>query len=735
MKKKCSARIPGLLLGAVLLGCNIVPAPLAGPVTVLAADEAINDGDILFDLTFEDGGIDSFMTYLEGGDAALSNKDGMLDVAIGKCGKVDYANQVYYDGFALTQGAEYTWSFDVSCDIERQIQPRIQLNGGDYHAYIMDEIIIGPEVLHYSVDFTMNEATDPAPRMAFNMGYQNMDSDPGAHHVYLDNIRLTVKSAADAAAAETEEASLNLNINQVGYLPEDLKTVFAESETLTSFTVCRADTGESVFDGTFSEGADDAASASFVKQGDFSALTEEGTYYIKTEAGDSAPFTIASDVYTDVSRSVVQMLYLQRCGTDLDDEISGVFDHPKCHMQEAIIYGTDEKIDVSGGWHDAGDYGRYVVPGAKTIADLFAAYEDYAVTADDFGIPESGNGVPDLLDEARWELEWMLKMQSPSGGVYHKVTGLSFPGFVMPEEETADLYVSPVSTAATGDFAAVMARASVLYQDFDPDFASKAADAAFQAWEYIKDVNDTTGFTNPSDITTGEYPDSLTADEKYWAAAELYLAGHEELEDTVKQLLDQSKQQHDLGWADIGIYADHDLAKSETPVSEAAADAVLEKAASVASVAKEDQYFMTLGTVYPWGSNMTVANHAEILLMASKTDASVSDEYTELAFRHLDYLLGANPMGYCYVSGFGTKSPVNPHHRPSQAAGEAMPGMLAGGPDSSLEDPHAQALLKDAPPAKCYIDNAESYSTNEVAIYWNSPLIYLMMAKTASVQK
>ena len=138
---------------------------------------------------------------------------------------------------------------------------------------------------------------------------------------------------------------------------------------------------------------------------------------------------------------------MQRCGMELTADIAGDFAHPACHTDIATVYGTDEQIDVTGGWHDAGDYGRYVVPGAKTVADLFLSYEESeAANGDDFGIPESGNGVPDLLDEARYELEFFFKMQADNGGVYHKVTCAVFPETVMPQDETDPLIICPIST-------------------------------------------------------------------------------------------------------------------------------------------------------------------------------------------------------------------------------------------------------------------------------------------------
>ena len=190
----------------------------------------------------------------------------------------------------------------------------------------------------------------------------------------------------------------------------------------------------------------------------------------------------------------------------LDVSLAGDFAHPVCHNTLARIYPTDRYIDVSGGWHDAGDYGRYVVPGAKTVADILLAYMHYPHAFDDnLGIPESGNGIPDVLDEARYELEWLLKMQDKeTGGVYHKVTGASFPGFVMPEDETEELILSPISLTATGDFAAVLAMAVPIYESLDLDFATKMKEAALFAWDYLAANKSFYGFMNPPSIATGE---------------------------------------------------------------------------------------------------------------------------------------------------------------------------------------------------------------------------------------
>ena len=692
-------------------------------------------GDTVVFVDFDDGGLDGFMTYVNTGSCELENEDGKLAVKIASCGTLDYANQAYLDGFALNENCAYTYSFDVSCDIERDLEYRLQLNGGDYHAYCSDRITVGPQETHISIDWVMNEPSDPAPRIVFNMGLQdNMQEDPGTHTVRLDNISLVILDDSKAVQAQALPDLPMVSADQEGYLPEDEKTLFFRSGSLegVSFTVENA-SGQIVLEGNASETFFDSATGSRMCRGDFSALTQPGTYMVSAYAGNEkigeTQITIADDVYRKLYRDVVRMLSLQRCGCAIDeaaDPLTGDFSHPACHLQEALIYGTSRTKDVSGGWHDAGDYGRYVVSGAKAAADLLFAFEYFGIDDDDLGIPESGNQVPDLLDEARYELEWMLKMQDEeSGGVYHKVTGYSFPGEVMPQEETDPLVIAPISLTATGDFAALMAKASILFRPYDAAFADQMLSASEKAWSYGKDLSDSTGFLNPVEISTGEYPDRLAADELFWAAVELFRAGVITAEDVTAHFPDYLKP--GLGWQRMTSYGLFPLAFSEdTPLDlkERAASLLLDDAQAIKEAIQKDGYYMTMGTSYPWGSNMSAANNGMTLLMAWKLTGE--EEFRTLAKRQLDYLLGANALGYCFVTGEGSFSPEHPHHRPSQAAGHAVPGMLVGGPNSNLEDPFARGVLKDLPAALCYADNDQTYSTNEVAVYWNSPLIVLL---------
>lgn len=432
----------------------------------------VSDGDKVININFDDKDTDGFHTYTNGGNEEMTNEDGELHINIKKTGSADYANQIYYDGFRLYQGCVYEYSFDVRCDIERTIEWRLQINGGDYHAYTSDVITIGPETQHITAQFTMEEDSDPAPRLCFNMGKQEgMTGDEAEHNIYFDNILLEAVDASGAQQVEATPDPMAINVNQVGYLTGDSKVATVIGKNAKSFEVIDVTSNKSVYSADLPEEATyDPPSEMFCKQADFSSVKDAGTYKIKTDDGEeSAEFKIGDDIYGDLYKDVVLMLYNQRCGVELDSSIAGEFAHPACHTGEAVVYGTDKKIDVTGGWHDAGDYGRYVVSGAKTVQDLFMTYEDNEYKADDIGIPESGNGVPDILDEARYELDWMLKMQDDNGGVYHKVTCDVFPETVMPEKETAQLIACPISNTATGDFTAVMAKASVLYKEYDAD--------------------------------------------------------------------------------------------------------------------------------------------------------------------------------------------------------------------------------------------------------------------------
>ncbi len=717
--------LAAILLAAILASCGAPPAPAKGSSEAVAqaapssphiSDTMITNGD--FSSNFSE-----WYSYHEGGSSEKTVINGEAAIIISQTGTVKHGVQLYQDIPKIEQGCRYRLTFTVRAEAARTIGVRIQMNGGDYAGYLEKTIPVNTEHERQVVEFLMDQPTDPAPRLVFNLGRFPDDPELSAHTVWLDDVALEMYDDSGKIVAEdTCVKQLLINLNQLGYRPGDEKYAVFSGEG-TAFEVINEETGAIAFTGALIGTTEDPSSGQTTRIGDFSDLRQAGTYRIKSaKLGESFPFVIGETVYDGAFAKTLDMFTLARCGTELTQDVAGEWAHKACHTSLATVYGTGQKLDVTGGWHDAGDYGRYVVPGAKAAADLLLAWQ---LSPASF----AGEGMPSVLAEVRYELDWLLKMQdSKTGGVYHKVTTASFEGEVMPDAVTDELILSPISTAATADFAAVMAMAYPIYLPYDAAFAKTCLAAARRAWQYALD-NPLLLFKNPEGIVTGEYSDPFTADERFWAACELYKAtGESVYQDYLTRAWSPSLKMG-LGWADVGTYGLYAYLSSpaehtDGTLTAAVKDALVSSTQTLANRCKTDGYRISLGTDYQWGSNMTVANNAMQLLL---TDSIAPDPaYRSLAAGHLHYLLGANCLSYSYLTGFGSQSPTAPHHRPSMAAGKVQPGMLVGGPNGALQDPYARAVLKDLPPAQCYVDNDQSYSTNEIAIYWNSPLAFVL---------
>ncbi len=703
---------------AAISACAIMASAM--PMISIPASAGSN---LITNSTF-DKGVSDWGTYKEsGGVCSLKAEDGKLALTVTKVGKVNYAVQVFYDIVPLYKNGVYRLKYDISSTEDRYIEAMIQQNGGTYQAYTWKGLNLTSEPQTIDYEFTMKQDTDIMAKLVFNCGIQEKyEGELPEHKIYIDNVSLELVDDSNVDYASSRPYAPSININQVGYRTDAEKiAVFRDVTDQTEFKVVNADTKEAVYTGKLENKKENSTADEINWTGDFSSVKTAGKYYISCEGlDDSYTFEIGGKVYSDLIEDSVRMLYLQRCGVEIEDE---EFGHAACHTKEATIYGTSDKIDVCGGWHDAGDYGRYVVPAAKTIADLLYAYQAAPdLYGDNTNIPESGNGVPDILDEARFELEWMMKMQASDGGAYHKVSCETFPGYVMPTKETAPLIVTPVSSTATADFCASMALAAEFYEKYDKDFAKKCMDAAEKSWAWLE-ANPDFLFTNPKDIVTGDYGDKTDKDERYWAAVQMYRATGDQ-----KYISGVSKAYTGLDWSTVGDYGNIAIltmkdADKNSDLYKKAYSAVISQADSMVKTINDSSYGSPL-TKYNWGSNMTIANAGIILGLANELTGQES--YFNAANSELGYLLGINPVGTCFVSGYGTVSPEHPHHRPSMVVGHAMKGMLAGGVNQNLEDSAAKAYCRDLPAAKCYIDNSESYSTNEITIYWNSPLTYLL---------
>jgi endoglucanase len=489
----------------------------------------------------------------------------------------------------------------------------------------------------------------------------------------------------------------------------------------------------------------DANSGDNIQAADFSSLKQEGRFHIDVPGvGVSWPFAIAYGAYSRAFYLTMRSFYGQRCGTavDLGPEFPG-YKHEACHTQNAY-HATSGRSGVKAagnkGWHDAGDYGRYVVNSGLSTGTLLWTYEMFTDRVKDvrLNLPESGNGVPDILNEIRWNLDWMLSMQDGDGGVFHKQTSERFCDFVMPETDGLVSYVIGTgqepykSSCATADFAAVMSIAARIYKPFDGAYAGKALDSARRAFAWVE-KNPAVLFNNPKGISTGAYGDRACSDEILWAAGELWRTTRESayqqyFEDHYAAALPRINPSGPPSWPDVAPVAlwTYVLGGATGGPADAIRTASMTAADEIVRRTAADGYRVSLSrNDYIWGSNGVAANYGLQLIVANALQPNA--RYREAAADNLHYLLGRNTFSLSWVTQVGANPFRHPHHRPSGADGnpEPWPGLLSGGPNRSRQDP-AMSKLPDLPPAKMYLDDQESYATNEIAINWNAPLVFLL---------
>jgi endoglucanase len=466
---------------------------------------------------------------------------------------------------------------------------------------------------------------------------------------------------------------------------------------------------------------------------------------------DSAPFEIGSDVYRALTTGALRAYYYNRSGTPLLPAHAGKYARAAGHPDTEVLVhasaasaGRPEGTVISApkGWYDAGDYNKYIVNSGISTYTLLAAWEHYPAYFKTLNgnLPESGNGLPDILNEALWNLDWMLDMQDPQdGGVYHKLTSKQFDGMaVMPDQSHMPRYVVQKTTAATLDFAAVMAVASRVMAPFEqqrPGLSARMRAAAEAAWSWAQ-AHPGVVYQQPADIATGDYGDKKLADEFAWAAAELYITTGQ---DSYYQAMHADRLPGSVpSWGNVGSLAWISLAHHMPRLTPAADKTLI--ASRITGVADglrrawaASPYRVSMQkNDLVWGSNAVLLNQAMMLLQAYRIDHQPAN--LQAAQSALDYVLGRNATGYSFVTGFGGRPPMHPHHRPSEADGIAdpVPGWLVGGPNPGQEDRKNCPAYPSRLPALSYLDNVCSYASNEIAINWNAPLVYVSAALAAN---
>ncbi len=525
-----------------------------------------------------------------------------------------------------------------------------------------------------------------------------------------------------------------IRLNQMGYRPQDRKIATFRCDG--EYLIIDSKTMETVYKGTASKiFLNDKNSGEDVYVFDFSDFTQEGSYRLEVaHLCRSAIFTISKHPYRDVNRGMLKALYYQRCGMELTPEYAGVFAHKICHHDRALDLQTHTFREVSGGWHDAGDYGRYVNAGINAVAMLDMAYELTPHSLNiSFDVPNDSANLPDVLNEIKYEMDFFLKLTNSDGGVNHKVTTWSFGGAVMPENDVGELVICECSMEATATFTAGALMTARVFEPFDPQYAQTLREAAFKAFDWVEKHPDYPGFKNPKNLFTGEYGDTDLRDEVLWATVAMYReTGNDEYAQRAIRIIEANPTLDlvNLTCCCVGGFSAYEVFSMENPnqqLYDLYKAAFIKRCDEFVSIASQEGFGVPLEYKdYTWGSNVTLLYRAVALILGYKYFGNKT--YEEVALRSLGYIFGENPTGFSYVTGFGAFPYNYPHHRPSDSDGveQAIPGLVSGGPNVFKNDTFLEKFLApDTPPAKCFIDDAASYSGNEITVYWNTAAVFL----------
>ena len=669
---------------------------------------------------------------------------------------------------ALVQGVSYRYSYDISSSVAgRNVRALVGLAVDPFDAYFTaNEQLLTTDTTSSSNTFEQSTSTELG-QVAFQIG-----GSPDPWTFCVDNVSLAGGAAPEPYVPDTGP---RVRVNQVGYLPHGPKgaTLVTDATEPLAWELKNA-SGRVVKSGATRPAGIDITSGLNVHEIDFSRYDRRGEGYTLIADGETShPFDISSAAYERLRIDALSLYYPQRSGTPILGEIAGAAyaraaghigvapntgdDAVPCQTPEfsQTVYGEpwtcDYTLDVTGGWYDAGDHGKYVVNGGISVAQLMSTWErnqnardtDQALGDRTLPVPEQGNRVPDVLDEARWELEWMLTMQVPAGKplagmVHHKVHDHEWTG--LPLDPAADDKIRELhrpSTAATLNLAAVAAQGSRLFERYDRAFSRELLKAARRAW--------TAANANPAlyapaadgNSGGGPYDDSDVTDEFYWAAAELYLTtGERQFKNAVVASPLHGPGQFSVDgfdWRTMAPLAQLDLATLDhrLPDKWRIRRWVLEGADAILALQRQQpwgQPYNPASNQWAWGSTAQILNN--MVVLATAYDISRDDRYRDAVLEGMDFLLGRNALNISYVTAYGDVFSQNQHsrmyaHQLNASLPNPPEGTIAGGPNSSIQDPVAQRLLQGCAPQFCYIDDIESWSTNELTINWNAALSWV----------
>lgn len=436
---------------------------------------------------------------------------------------------------------------------------------------------------------------------------------------------------------EVPESIPDIMVNQVGYALNSNKVAVFRGETLPdTYDLVNAKTREIVYTGEIEAKGYNEATQENISYGDFTEYTVPGTYYLQADIiGQSYLFTIEENPYDDIFTEALKQYYYNRCCLTLSTDLAKEAAHNACHTKAAQLKeDVTVQIDVPGGWHIDAKGNRDVIEGCQAVNNLLLAYELYgSIFTDEIGIPESGNGIPDVLDEVKYEIDWLLKMQdNTSGAVYSAVSVIDNPD--------ADywLYIEPVTMNATIQFAASMAKFSYLYQSYDRDFATQCIRAADRAYRYVE-----------------QYPENVPQEEYFHAAAELYRAtGASGYHAALSRYLSRENapdiNNDYVFWGCVTYLSTKQ--KVDINLCEMVISNLLSDVEKISRNSKSSKY-LTEG-------NAEQSNNSELLQKMARlavVDHIITNhEYMMVLENHLHYFLGRNAQSISYIGSAGSRN-------------------------------------------------------------------------------
>ena len=565
-------------------------------------------------------------------------------------------------------------------------------------------------------------------------------------------MKIKIGSLVAAQLALTSMTALaadgGIHVDQVGYLRNHQKIAMVSSEVEdgANFRLVDVRTGDTVFTGRLSAAKYDEMSGENIREADFSAFNASGTYRLWVGGLESYEFQIGDNVYSVATVQNLRSYTLSRCNNPLSDSITGLV-IKKGHPQDkrAILHFGDalnakgERLDVSGGWYDAGDYGKYTTTAAISTAELMLSYEanpSHFTRGQLFfpkGVKAEGK-LPDLLSEVKYELDWMQKMQRTDGSTFHKVAGSQWPGFdISPDTDTQDRYIYNTCSAATAMYGASLAIAARVYKPFDSAYAQKLLANAKRVWEYLEKTPAPVYRTYEGhDGGSGPYNDENDIQERVWLAAELFkTTGDKTYENYLKTQPIMTEKPGFFSWDDTLALAQYTYATTKNAdrnFQTKVKNAFLSYADEISAQIAADGYHCALTKgEYTWASTKNTLTKGDILLMANQI--SPKTEYVEGALDQIHYLFGRNALNRSFMTGVGANPPEHPHNRIHESTGAYVPGLIVGGPNFvSGGDPDQTKYLErgNIPPAKAYLDVLSSWSTNEYAIDYTAAAAYAL---------